>query len=55
MIDINAWKVAHCLRDCGVLCKPTHNHILRFAPPLIITEQQLREACDIIKNTINSW
>ena len=52
--DMNAWKVAYSLRDQGLLCKPTHDHILRLAPPLVITEEQIREACDIIKTTINS-
>ena len=53
--DVDAWKVAYRLRDRGLLCKPTHNTILRVAPPLIITEDQTMEACDIIKTTINSW
>lgn len=53
--DMNAWKVAYRLRDKGLLCKPTHDHILRLAPPLVVNEEQLREACDIIKTTINSF
>ncbi len=36
----------------GVLAKPTHDHIIRFAPPLVITEEQLREAIAIIKKSI---
>lgn len=35
----------------GLIAKPTHEHIIRFAPPLIITEEQLREAIHIIKET----
>ena len=52
--DINAWSVCLKLRDNGLLAKPTHDHIIRFAPPLIISEEQLLEATDIIKRTINS-
>jgi len=43
------------MRDMGVLAKPTHQHIIRFAPPLVITEEQLREAIDIIKKAIASF
>jgi ornithine--oxo-acid transaminase len=38
-----------------VLAKPTHQHIIRFAPPLVITEQQLREAMELIKQAIKSF
>jgi ornithine--oxo-acid transaminase len=38
-----------------VLAKPTHQHIIRFAPPLVITEEQLREAIAIIKEAIASF
>ncbi|MDR2130661.1 MAG: ornithine--oxo-acid transaminase [Odoribacteraceae bacterium] len=48
-----AWDVCLKLRDNGLLAKPTHEHIIRFAPPLVITEPELREAIDIIKKTIN--
>ena len=47
-----AWNVCLKLRDNGLLAKPTHEHIIRFAPPLVITEPELREAIDIIKKTI---
>ncbi len=47
-----AWDVCLRLRDNGLLAKPTHGHIIRFAPPLTIHEKQLREAIDIIKKTI---
>ena len=53
--DVDAAKVAARLRENGLLCKPTQKHVLRFAPPLVITEEQMREACDIIKKIINSW
>lgn len=50
-----AWDVCMALRDNGLLAKPTHGHIIRFAPPLVINEQQLREAIDIIVKTIKSF
>ena len=50
-----AWDVCLKMRDMGVLAKPTHQHIIRFAPPLVITEEQLREAIAIIKEAIASF
>lgn len=47
-----AWDVCMRLRDNGMLAKPTHGHIIRFAPPLTINEEQLREALEIIKKTM---
>ncbi len=47
-----AWDVCVKLKENGLLAKPTHQHIIRFAPPLVITENQLYEAIDIIKQTI---
>ena len=47
-----AWDVCLKLRDKGLLAKPTHQHIIRFAPPLVINEMELLEAIDIIENTI---
>lgn len=47
-----AWDVCLRLRDNGLLAKPTHQHIIRFAPPLVINEEQLRQAIDIIKRTL---
>ncbi len=48
---LEAWDVCLKLRDNGLLAKPTHGDIIRFAPPLVINEQQLMECIDIIKNT----
>jgi ornithine--oxo-acid transaminase len=42
------------MRDLGVLAKPTHGHIIRFAPPLVITEEQLREAIALIIEAIET-
>jgi len=46
-----AWDVCLRLKENGLIAKPTHQHIIRFTPPLIITETQLTEAIGIIKNT----
>jgi len=47
-----AWDVCLKMAENGLLAKPTHGHIIRFAPPLVITEAQLREAIEIIKKSI---
>ncbi len=47
-----AWDVCVAMKENGLIAKPTHEHIIRFAPPLVINEEQLREAIDIIKKTI---
>jgi ornithine--oxo-acid transaminase len=44
-----AWDVTVEMAKFGVLAKPTHQHIIRFAPPLVITEEQLREGIELIK------
>jgi ornithine--oxo-acid transaminase len=44
-----AWDVCLAMKDHGLIAKPTHEHIIRFAPPLVITEAQLREAIGLIK------
>ena len=50
-----AWDVCLKLRDNGLLAKPTHGNIIRFAPPLVITEEQLITCIDIIKKTLISF
>jgi len=50
-----AWNLCLKLRDHGLLAKPTHGNIIRFAPPLVISEDQLHESCEIIVNTINNF
>jgi ornithine--oxo-acid transaminase len=47
-----AWDVCLKMRDNGLLAKPTHGHIIRFAPPLTINKEQLLEACDLIEKSI---
>ena len=52
--SVMAWNICLKLRDNGLLAKPTHGNIIRFAPPLVITKEQLMECVKIIKETINS-
>ncbi len=47
-----AWNICIALRDQGLLAKPTHGNIIRFAPPLVMTEEQLHECCDIIEKVL---
>lgn len=49
-----AWDVCVAMKDNGLLAKPTHEHIIRFAPPLVINEEQIMEAVEIIRKTIES-
>jgi ornithine--oxo-acid transaminase len=55
MGGFKAWDVCIRLKENGLLAKPTHDHIIRFAPPLVITEAQMIECCDIIADTIRSF
>lgn len=50
-----AWELCLRLRDNGLLCKPTHGDKIRFAPPLVITEAQMNEACAIIEKTVKTF
>ncbi len=50
-----AWDVCVAMAENGVLAKPTHGNIIRFAPPLVITEEQLREAMDKIKEVFKKF
>ena len=47
-----AWDICMKLRDNGMLAKPTHGNIIRFAPPLVMNEEQLLDCVAIIKKTI---
>ena len=51
---IEAWDICLKMAEKGLLAKPTHRHIIRFAPPLVITEAQLREGIGIIKEVFES-
>jgi ornithine--oxo-acid transaminase len=50
-----AWDVCLAMMELGVLAKPTHGHIIRFAPPLVITEEQLRDAISLIKKALQQF
>lgn len=47
-----AWNICVKMMEHGLLAKPTHGNIIRFAPPLVITAEQMEECCDIIEETI---
>jgi len=53
-IEFDAWEVCLRLRDNGLLAKPTHGDKIRLAPPLILTDAQMEECCDIISKTVMS-
>jgi ornithine--oxo-acid transaminase len=50
-----AWDVCLKMKEFGVLAKPTHGDIIRFAPPLVITEEQMLDACKRIEKAILSF
>ncbi|HHU34694.1 MAG TPA: ornithine--oxo-acid transaminase [Bacteroidetes bacterium] len=50
-----AWDVCLAMKENGLIAKPTHDHIIRFAPPLVITEAQLMEAIGIIRKTLKEF
>jgi ornithine--oxo-acid transaminase len=50
-----AWELCMTMKDLGLLAKPTHGNIIRFAPPLVINEEQLHECCDIIENSVMNY
>ncbi len=50
-----AWDICMKLKENGLLAKPTHGNIIRFAPPLVMSEEQLHDCIEIIKRTIRSF
>ena len=50
-----AWNICIALRDNGLLAKPTHGNIIRFAPPLVMTEEQLLDCVSIIIKTLKQF
>ena len=46
-----AWDICLALKENGLIAKPTHDHIIRFTPPLIITREQMMEAVGLLKET----
>jgi ornithine--oxo-acid transaminase len=47
-----AWDICVALKDNGLLAKPTHGNIIRFAPPLVMTKEQMDECVAIIRKTL---
>jgi ornithine--oxo-acid transaminase len=50
-----AYELCHQMMENGLLCKPTHGNKIRFAPPLVITQMQMEEACSIIEQVFLSY
>jgi ornithine--oxo-acid transaminase len=50
-----AWDICMALKENGLLAKPTHGNIIRFAPPLVMTREQLLDCVDIIKRTLSDF
>ncbi len=50
-----AWDVCVAMKNNGLLAKPTHHHIIRFAPPLVISKEELKEAIGIIQKTLSEF
>ena len=50
-----AWNLCVALKENGLLAKPTHGNIIRFAPPLVMTEEELMECVDIIAKTVKAF
>ena len=50
-----AWNICMKLSENGLLAKPTHGNIIRFAPPLVMTEEQLLECVSIITKTLKEF
>lgn len=51
---IEAWNICLAMAEKGLIAKPTHRHIIRFAPPLVINEEQLRDAISIIREVFET-
>lgn len=52
---VTAWDICLKMKDNGLLAKPTHGDIIRFAPPLVMSEEQLMECVDIIRRSVLSF
>jgi len=50
-----AWNICLALRDNGLLAKPTHGNIIRFAPPLVMNQEQLLDCINIITKTLKQF
>ena len=47
-----AWDICLKMKEKGLIAKPTHGHIIRFAPPLVINKKEIYESCQIIRDCI---
>ena len=47
-----AWNICLKMAEKGLLAKPTHGNIIRFAPPLVINKEEINKSCDIIEKSI---
>ncbi len=47
-----AWEICLKMKENGLIAKPTHGNIIRFAPPLVISQSEINESCDIIEKSI---
>jgi ornithine--oxo-acid transaminase len=54
-VSDTAWNICMALKENGLLAKPTHGNIIRFAPPLVMTEEQLLDCVNIITSTLKSF
>ena len=50
-----AWDLCLVMKENGILAKPTHEHTIRFTPPLVITEEQMREAIGLIQKSMSEF
>ena len=55
ILDYNAWQVCLRMKEFGVIAKPTHENIIRLAPPICITQEELEESLELIKTAICSF
>ena len=47
-----AWDICIIMKNNGLIAKPTHGNIIRFAPPLVINKEEINKSCDIIEKSI---
>jgi ornithine--oxo-acid transaminase len=50
-----AWDICMTMKNNGLIAKPTHGNIIRFAPPLVINEEEVNTSCDIIEKSISEY
>ncbi|HEY8366249.1 MAG TPA: aminotransferase class III-fold pyridoxal phosphate-dependent enzyme, partial [Bacteroidia bacterium] len=55
MDGVSAWDICMRMKEYGILAKPTHDTIIRLAPPLVINETQIREAASLIEKAFLSF